>query len=368
MPDPQGGYLQMLPVFLPEGMTVTGATVSLLPWTSPAYYGLVGTSQSPPEPVIVVSYEWPFSWLRTVDEIPKFQLELLHIRRFSSDQALATGTHAFSNIQPGGDPPDSTVTTDQGVFGVECTSLTVQNLRGVHSLFRTLRRRVLEQEPSAFTKLAGNMIYVWFQEPGKPGLARPFRQSDDQAATMLLQELADYQPKPHQIWVPGGNPPQQAPPLPLTTTPQGASFYAVPLIGNAPSSMLFTFAGFELGVAYTSFLTVSAVRAEVQRLVSDHDKPGVDVLLITSGAPDRRGDIYPAEEAVASFMRDNQTSLALAPKHVKRIWLYSWMTGHANELYPNPSVLFGPLYQSLAPAHHPLISTQPVATSERHAP
>jgi hypothetical protein len=57
------------------------------------------------------------------------------------------------------------------------------------------------------------------------------------------------------------------PALPLATIAAGAKFYASPLVQNVPNTMLFSTAGFELGIAYTSFLTASAAWDIVHRLV-----------------------------------------------------------------------------------------------------
>ena len=113
----------------------------------------------------------------------------------------------------------------------------------------------------------------------------------------------------------------------------------MPLAGNAPSTMLFTFAGFEIGLAYTSIITAKVAWQEIQRLVDDHDQAGVDILLITSGAPDQNGNIFPAEESLGSFILDNPLGLPSPPKNIKRVWLHSWTTGRATELYPNLSSL-----------------------------
>src|SRR5271170_5752773 len=113
MEDSQGGYMQMLPIYLPENMTLTHVSYALLPWLSPSYSGVVGTTAATPaEPVVAVTFEWPITWLRTIQEIPKVEHEVLLVRRFSADQALATGVHAFSNVVPGPHPnraPDTTV-------------------------------------------------------------------------------------------------------------------------------------------------------------------------------------------------------------------------------------------------------------------
>jgi hypothetical protein len=357
MSSPQGGYLHLLPTVLPQGMTVAALSAALLPWFSPAYSGVVGTSQTaPPEPALAVTFEWPISWLRTAEEIPKFDREWLYVRRFSADQTLTTGQHAFSNVRPGGNPPDTLVTTDQGDLGIESTSLTLQDRRGAHSLFMLLRRRILEQEPAAFSRLSGNLIYVWFEEPGKAELAQPFKRADTVAVADLMQELSTYQPDPAQMWIPHNQLPQQAPPPPpITATSAGARFYCVPLMMSAPSSMLFTIAGFELGLAYTSFITATKAWNEVQRLINAHDQPGVDILLITAGGPDQHGNIFPAEEAAAAFIADHPLTVDKVPQHIKNVWLHSWATGRAIELWPNFHVLFGPLYQNIVPVNHPLV-------------
>ncbi len=354
--------MTLLPIYLPQGMTLTHLSNAMLPWFSPSYSGVVGTTTAnPPEPVVGVTFEWPITWIRTIQEIPKIEREIVSVRRFSTDQALANGIHAFSNVRPGPHPnkaPDTTVTTDQGILGVESTSLTLNDRRGAHGLFQQLRRRILEQEPTVFAKLAGHMIYVWFEEPGGlPGLALPLKKNDDEAAMELLRELAAYTPQPGQMWVPPGPPPEQAPLPHLATTLDGARFYANPLLVNAPSTMLFTFAGFELGLAYTSLLTARLAWQEVQRLVDKHDQVGVDILLITAGAPDQHGQIFPAEEAVASFLLEEQLGLARPPSHIKRVFLHSWTTGRAAELYPTVKTMFGPLYQTFLPEHYPLIAT-----------
>ena len=366
MVDTQGGFLHLIPVFLPGGMTTTGISNALLPWLSPSYSGVVGTTLSvPAEPVMAITFEWPMSWFRTVQEVPKMEREILYIRRFSADQALARRIHAFSNVQPGPNPPDTTVSTDKGRLGVESTAFTVENRRGVYSLFRRLRQRILEQDPVAFSKLAGYMMYVWFEDPNGPGLAMPFRKNDTQAVANLLQELSDYEPQAESMRVPPGPLPMQAPTPPSVTTSKGAKFYAVPLQGSAPSSMLFTFTGFELGLAYTSLVTARAAWDEIQRLVNEHDQPGVDILLITAAAPDQRGDVYPAEEAIANFALDNALGLSRSPDHIKQVWMHSWMTGRATSVYPEIEPMFGPLYQSFVPLHHPLVVA--VSTPEDHS-
>lgn len=340
---PDGGYIQVLPVILQAGMSVTHVSTSLLPWSSPGYGAVLGQWQG--EAALVVMYEWPVSWVAAVQDLPKYDREWLCLRRFSADQALAGGGHAFGEIRPGGDPPDCSVVTDDGLLGVESTALAVEDRRGAYALFRNLRRQIMMQDPRLFAKLARQMVYIWFGDEAGTRIERPFRKSDD-----------GYAPEPQRMWHPGGPAPAQLPELPIADTAGHAKFYAVPFAGAAPSSMMFTVHGFELGMAYTSLITTSAAWQVVQKLVDDHDKPGVDVLLITVGAPDQRGDVYPAEEGLAGFLLDNPGALSRKPDHIKTVWLHSWTTGRAAALYPEFAHMFGPIYQALAPVHHPLVT------------
>lgn len=358
-----GGYLHLLPTYLPAGMTCTAMSVAMLPWLSPAYGGIVGTTVAG-VPAVAVTFEWPVNWMRTTTPLSKFDREWLQLRRFSADQALAVGTHAFASVEPGNDPPDAVAKTDGGPIGVEATSLTLEDRRAVHGLFIDLRTRLLMQDPAMFAKLRGHIIYIWFTDPNGNELSRPHRRSDEGAMEALIAELASYEPQGHQMWVPSGPLPNVAPAPPLTTTKAGAKFYAIPIVMAAPTSMLFTIAGFEIGLAFTTMLTLDAAWQEVQRLVDSHDKPGVDLLLITAGGPDQRGNMFPVEEALFDFLTTHPVGLAHEPTHIQRIVLHSWGTGCAHQISPTVTRLFGPLYQSLVPLHHPLSVGEPKTSAQ----
>jgi hypothetical protein len=342
-PDPsvrQGGYMFLLPTAVPEDMVVTDMILAMLPWNAPRCVAMAGQRSADGAPTLTITMEWPITWLRTVEPLPRFELEALLLRRFSSDQALVTGRHAFGVVEPGPDPPDATAQTDAGAIGVESTALTVEGRRGAHGLFMQLRRRIQEQEPVAFSKLAGHMVYVWFDEGSVP-VGRPHKHSDETAINALMRALAEYEPKTDQLWRPGGTPPPEtAPDLPLSDTPAGASFYAVPITNAAPSTILFTIGGFELGLAYSTLITARGAWDEIQRLVDGHDKPGVDLLVITAGGPDVRGNLFPAEEALARFVASNPLGLSGPPDHIKRVVLHTWGTGEALLLYPDIEQLF----------------------------
>jgi hypothetical protein len=243
--------MQLLPIALPIGLTVNAMTFAVSPWGVPAFAGMVGATAAN-EPTLVVGFETPSSWIRLSEPLDKPTLETILVRRYSLDQRLATGTHAFAAVQPGSDPPDVIAQTDSGPLGVESTALAIESRREVHGLFLALRQRLIMTEPVALAKLAGYFVYVWFEAPAPTALDKPHRRSDDAAIQALVEELKTYEPQHQQLWVPEGPLPPQAPPLPTATTPAGAKFYAVPFAGGVPGTMLFAFSGFEIGLAYTT--------------------------------------------------------------------------------------------------------------------
>lgn len=355
-----GGFIHLLPAVVPAGMTIQAASFSLLPWGAPAYSGFVGhKSESPRHPLLSVTFEWPIPWLRATEPLKQFDQEWLYLRRFSADQALATGEHAYSEVRPGNDPPDATINTSDGKLGAESTALTVGDRRMVHALFRRLRIHLLKHEPVLFKRLAGHLIYIWFSNEDKATLEKPPKHAELEVLNDLVQSLSEYEPDPDILWIPSGEVPEQAPEIPLAETTSGAKFYAVPFVNSTPATVLCSVAGFELGLAYTTQLTFDDALAEVQRLITAHDKPGVDFLLITAGGPDQHGLIYPAEEAVASFFKNHFQELPNRPRYIKRIYLHNWMTGEAFSLFPDAGPLFGPIFQSVVPEHNPIYVEDP---------
>lgn len=353
----------VLPVVVPAGFRHDGVVTSLLPWHAPSFSALVGEKDS--QPALAVMMEWPAVWLRTAEPIEQYDQEWLLIRRFSADHAIATGgSHAYAQVEPGANPPDATVATANGTLGVEATALTVEGRRTVHSLFLELRRRVQMSEPAAFPKLIGHVIYIWFERPGVVGLRLPHRRSDSEALDSIVEDLAKYEPV---IGLTPQGRPEVGDTLDLgcNRVSADATFSAVPMLQAVPSTVLFTIAGFEIGLVYTSIVTREKAQGELQRLVKKHDKEGVDLLLITAGGPDASGIVFPAEEAFAKFIVDHEIGLSTKPEHIKQIILHSWTTGAATLLYPEFTSIFGPLYHSMVPVHHSIVTNEPHMDNEQ---
>ncbi len=365
-----GGYMHMLPVQLEQNLLADAVVAGMLPWQMPGLLALHGRAEGGSgSALLAICYEWPISWLRTVEAIDQFNLEWLCLQRYRTDHTLANGTVPFFDVAKGGDPPDAVITTESGPVGVECTGLTIGARRGAHGLFRHIRRTIASQPPAAFAALSGHMVYMWFNESDSV-LTRPHRQNDEAAAKELVEALASYCPQAENLWVPeGSGPPQQAPDLKMHKTSAGASFYCTPIVTAAPSTVLFTTAGFEVSLAFTTTHVADKEWAALWERVKVKDREGSDWLLISAGAPDQHGNLYPAEEALADLLLANPSKLDPLT-HLSRVTIHSWGSGKAVDIWPELKPIFGPIYQGTVPSNQPLVirssgtSSRPVGPSD----
>jgi hypothetical protein len=366
-PDPPepvegGSFMHMLPIYVPRPCTIEGLVAAVLPWGAPSLAGAAGVAQEPSGmPLLGINFEWPLSWLHDAQPLSKRDREAIHLRRFATDHLVATGSLACGRIGQGDDPPDFIVETADGLANLDCTAFTVAERREVVALFTEVRRRIAAAPHPQFAHLAGYTIYIWFREEGQP--ARPFRRNDHAAADELMEALANYRPDPRQLQVATGRLPEQAPDLGAVTTLAGATFYAVPFTNAAPGTGFYAWTGFELGLAYTTWHDPPNAWGEIDRLVAAHDQPKLDWLLISVGAPNQHGQLFPSEEALMRFLLNHPQPLP-TPQHISRVTLHSWQTGEAVELLPEPTPLFGQLYQGHAVPHHPLQPPSTTPTSE----
>jgi hypothetical protein len=353
--------MHIFPVQVEVGEKVA-AVWAPLPWGAPAVFWLAGTSVDG-EPMVRIASEWPLSWVRTVEPLPKRERETLCLRRFGTDATLARGgAHPFYDLREGDDPPDATVETGQGRIGIELTTLALEDRRPVNRRFGELRAELERREPAAFSRLVGHLAYIWFRDRPDGPPVRPHARSDAEALDELVQALADYEPRSDILEAePGTAPPDTMPEVHFADTTAGGRFYAVRFGGAVPGSTLFTRAGFDIGLAYTTQVTAPSAWRDVQRLVDRHDRPRVDVLLVTAGGPDDRGNVYPSEEVAAQLLIEHPQHLARSPTHIKEVLLHSWGTGTGTRLFPAVEPLFGPLYASQVPVHQPLsVTSEPV--------
>jgi hypothetical protein len=283
-------------------------------------------------------------------------IELMHVQRFAADCRSATGVELYAAIEGNReDPPDFFVTLGDGNRGgLECAAFSVEERRGAQALFMNLRNKLVFQQRHRTGHLTGCSVIVWFGKEQSPD-TRPPRKTDDVAAEELIEALSQYHPNVENLRTQfsSGMPPQM-PPLGTSSTPRDATFYAVPMINSIPVGPFASLSGYEIVLAYTTKHTASSVAAVIEKLVRDHDKEGVDTLLITSGGPDRHGVMHPMEQVISDFYLQNP--LVLKTDYISRVILHRWPTGDAYDLLGNPPKRLWPaIYQGHTPAHQPFV-------------
>ncbi len=113
----------------------------------------------------------------------------------------------------------------------------------------------------------------------------------------------------------------------------GCLFYALPMKDAVPATEFFNRTGFELACCYESLHTASSIVSEVNRLIHQHDKKGVDWLVITVSGPRRDGLIHPSEMTLAGSLVRMALPLA-RPTHIRRVLLHLFPVGCVYELFP----------------------------------
>jgi hypothetical protein len=132
----------------------------------------------------------------------------------------------------------------------------------------------------------------------------------------------------------------------------GCLFYALPMHEAVPATEFFARSGFELACLYESLHSTTSMVHEVNRLVRQHDKKGVDWLLVTVSGPRRDGLIHPSEMTLAKSLV--RTALPLArPPYIRRVLLHLFPIGGVYELFPNRKWWAPPQYEGgIVVAHH----------------
>jgi hypothetical protein len=339
-PDPAlAPPLHLLPLHLDTGWLMENFLFAMLPWGCPSLLGIAGATAG--GPTFVVCYESPVSRAEGPGLIDKESLERLHLDRYQTDVVVAGGT-PYARATRGADPPDFSVTDVAGAtFGLECTQLTLSRRRLATAAFDVIRQAIAQEPRSRFLHLAGWHLYMWFRSDAAIALGLPPRPADRPAIEAILAALDAYRPG-HDVPL-ATELPDSMPAITFAGTTDGARFYAVPMINALPLSLFFAATGFELGLAYSTTHTAQDGWDEIMRLVADHDRPGVDHLLVSVGAPNSKGMSYLAECFLLDFMLA-QPHVLTPPVHIRRISVHSWPSGSIVELLPTPTTVARDLY------------------------
>lgn len=353
------GEVQMsLPnVAVPDGMTtIEHQIVDTLPWFSPSVVSVIGRTDLPQSGglLALVTYEWPFPYFFTANPISKENQELIHVERFRTDVATATGKLPFEALVRGKEPPDFFAQTSRGSIGVECTVLPDNKRRRVEGLFSNIRQRILSQPRENWSRLTGHVIVAWFADESSFAPTKlPHKVSDSDAIGALMESLSRFTPG---IGGDGlgqpGNFTHALERMGVASSGLGCLFYAVPMHNAVPVTDFFARTGFELACLYESLHTAGGIATEIDRLVRQHDKPGVDWLLFTIAGPRRDGLIHPTESVLANTFLASSIPIA-RPSYIRKVFFHFFPSGGCFEVFPRNKWWFESQYEGgIEVAHH----------------
>jgi hypothetical protein len=221
-------------------------------------------------------------------------------------------------------------------------------------LFGRIRSRLASEPREKWDKISGYVIVAWFIAEDKllPDQL-PHRRSDEEAINALVDRLGRFEPGSDGD--PVGQPSdyvRELQAMGVASSGFGCLLYALPMHEAVPATEFFGRTGFEFACLYESFHTATSLTAEVDRLVKQHDKKGVDWLLVTAGGPRRDGLVHPSEMTLAKVLMQSRLPLA-RPKHIRRVILHTFPVGGVFEFFPNRRWWVEPQYQGgLVVAHH----------------
>jgi len=328
--DPEPfSLMHSLPLYCREPLLVSEMATALLPSRTPGLLAVIGYQpDSPDVRRIVVNFETPTPYLFLASgRISKPDLERVQLDRFMIDRQLVTGTTPFEGrISAQTSPlPDFVAEAGDRRLGIDCVQFGERDRREAHASIAAIRDAIMTTSRDRFQHLAGSLVYIWFGHENYK--ARAYRSGrDKEAIEALLAALEGYRVDPDAVRNTGaGDIPEKHPRLNLRDIPGGGRFYAIPLFGE-PRTRFFMATGLELGMGFSFVDSGVAGWDRVAQMISDHDKPNYDVLLVTVGGPDRAGLYYISEELVLAEMLSHAPSIP-RPQYVTIVYLHSWETG-----------------------------------------
>ena len=249
-------------------------------------------------------------------------------RRAGSD--LLEGDASF-----GGDPPDFVLKRPVEA-AVELAQFTIADRRHALALARGFRNALEVHEHARVSHLRGHLVMFGFDTPR--GL--PPRPSDAEEVARAIEQLeqAAASVTPQSV----GGDLRNGFVVKIVNAPLGGGAIGVFPLSSIPQTQLGTAHGFELATSYTTLTRVNDTERILATLVSDHDRAGNDILLLSAGAPGISGLSLVADEIAVEPNLIEYMQLP-SPRHLKRVILHRWNFGDVYELFPTLRCIASPL-------------------------
>jgi hypothetical protein len=268
----------------------------------------------------------------------KEALERAQLEKYRLDYLLRFGEVPFEGVERGGDPPDFLVRRGGLQHGIDCAALALEEKRGAEALFRKLVHKVAANDIASLGHLAGTEIGIWFKSDASdigPGL--PPRAADDAAAQKLVEGLENFRLDRQRIAeitadIAAHRFPQNLPDEVSPVEKEEFGFHVTPVDSWQPRDPLTARLGFSISLTYALPIEGRSVQPEIQRLVSAHDKEGIDQLLLVIGGPNIDGIRFPAEHYLSLWLKKDRVE-PVSARNLRQATAHSWIDG---ELFDMP--------------------------------
>jgi hypothetical protein len=238
-----------------------------------------------------------------------------HVDRFMADYRRAVGSDPFAHVRRGADPPDFVVHADGVDIGLDVTHLVLKERVEAHEGLQELRQAAQLRGAKAFRRLRGHVVYIALASRDH-GHWKPMIEK-----TLDAIEDLDPRPRPKNMWVPdrsGGS-------RKLVTIGDNEGWASAGALNEVAPSPFYGQMGFELIQCQPTVLYADDAWSMFQRLVSDHDKPGIDQLLITQAAPVGGGFAFPSDIVTGELVIEQAfAGNALDADHIQKVYLHAW--------------------------------------------
>lgn len=242
------------------------------------------------------------------------------------------------------------------IVALDLAQFTINLRRQANALFEKIKKKVFDEKPAGFAGLSGCIIYVNYgMDDARPN-ALPPSHREDHFIRDLIDQLSGFRFDSNK-WYQGDSFPEKLDlsELNLADTAGGGRFIAVPLTGSVPTTSFFHKMGFEMGLGFYTRHNADDAWQEVSRLANAHDKPEIAELLISAGAPNEQGFIYPSDEYVINLMLEECPTRSIPElKYIKQILIHKWSSGDIWRIYPDRLQVAKGIYQGLVPSHMPI--------------
>mgnify|MGYP005993334585 FL=1 len=331
-----GDSFTAFPIRIEQRMRMTGMVVRQSTPGLTDLIGAVGVVDSTEEPVVMVAMELPEA--RSAGR-SKSEQEIEDVAAFVRDHLSVPNLERISPGSHRNEPPDCLVSIRGREFAVETAQLMLPskakypNAVGRWKLFEQLREHLFRDCGRLQPRLRqhrGSMVSVWFNLDGENRL--PPRGNEIEH---MIDHLKSVSPPSGEVL---RRLHRASDTIPANTVINqnaagsvGCTWAALPV--DYRSSLRATL-GFDIGLAYHDSFTRSDLRAELKRVVQQHDDTRSDVLVLSVGGLTREGTFFPSSGMFANALFDDPNPLnGWAPRHVPAVVLHDQLEDRSRWLH-----------------------------------